>query len=221
MKYPNDYINKIICGDCLEVMKGIPDKSVDLVLTDPPYGIGEMVSGTQSKARLHKTRYDTFIDNPEYIKRICVPVIELCLQKAKAVILTPGSRCMHLYPPPTSFGCLYSNSSSGMQMWGAMDSQPIFYYGKPYDIGKRIHKCSYEVHEQPSDKRHPCSKPIKLWEKIVLDRTSEGMIILDPFIGSGTTAVACKNLGRKYIGIEISPEYCKIAEDRLRQEVLF
>ena len=220
MEYPKDFINKIICGDCLGIMKEIPDKSVDLVLTDPPYGIGKMVSGTMSKKRLHKTRYDCFEDSEEYVKSLCVPAIKECIRIADRVILTPGSRCMHFYPRPDSFGCLFSNSAKGMQLWGSMDSQPIFYYGRPFDIGKRIHRCSYQVYEQPSCKEHPCSKPIKLWEKIISLRSKEGDTILDPFLGSGTTAVAAQNLHRNFIGIEISPEYCKIAKQRLRQKPL-
>jgi site-specific DNA-methyltransferase (adenine-specific) len=215
LKYPNDFINKIICGDSLKILKNIPDKSVDLVLTDPPYGIGKMVSGTMSKKRLHKSQYDVFEDSEEYVKNICVPIIKECIRIAHRVILTPGSKCMMLYPKSNSFGCLFFPAATGMQLWGSMDSQPIFYYGKPYDIGKRIHRCSYEVYERPSCKEHPCSKPINLWKTIIEKRTKENDIVLDPFLGSGTTAVACKSLGRRYIGIEISPKYCEIAKARV------
>ena len=220
MKYPDDFINKIICGDCLEVMKEMPDKCVDMILTDPPYGIGKMVSGSMSKARLHKTRYDCFEDSEEYVKNVCVPAIKECIRVAHRVIFTPGSRCMMYYPKPDSFGCFFSNSAQGMQVWGSMDAQPIFYYGRPFDIGKRIHHCSYVMNEQPSCKEHPCSKPLRVWEKIIFDRSKENDIIFDPFLGSGTTAVAAKHLKRNFIGIEISSYYCKIAEERLRQDIL-
>jgi site-specific DNA-methyltransferase (adenine-specific) len=220
MKYPNDYINKIICGDCLEVMKGIPDKSVDLVLTDPPYGVG-VASGTIGKQRKNKHNYDVYEDTSANVRFKIIPRISECFRIAKAMIITPGTKCLTYYPPPDSFGCFYQPATVGMQRWGFTDSQPIFYYGQPYDIGKTIKKCSFVLTERPSDKRHPCSKPLKIWQQIISDRTKEGDTVLDPFMGSGTTAVACKNLGRKFIGIEISPEYCKIADDRLRQEVLF
>ena len=73
----------------------------------------------------------------------------------------------------------------------------------------------------PSADEHPTQKPLELMKWFITLHSEEGNIILDPFCGSGTTCVAAKQLGRKYIGIEISPEYCKIAEDRLRQEELF
>ena len=79
---------------------------------------------------------------------------------------------------------------------------------------------SYRSTEQTEKNGHPCPKPIGQW-KWLLKRTSlEGWTILDPFLGSGTTAVAAKQLGRNYIGIEISEKYCKIANDRLRQDIL-
>ena len=208
-------VNTIICGDCLEVMRDWPDNCVDLVLTDTPYGIGKMVSGTMSKQRLHKTRYDKFEDSEEYVRTRVVPAIERCVAIGKRMIITPGSKCLKYYPQWSSFGCFYMPSSKGMQMWGGMDSQPIIYYGKPFDIGKRIHRCSYVLAEQPSCKLHPCSKPINAWSVFVEKRTRPGDLILDPFCGSGTTCVAAKMLGRRYIGIDISSEYCSIARKRL------
>jgi len=179
-----------------------------------------MVSGTMSKERLHKTRYDEFEDSEEYVKDVVIPIVRECIRVSERTIITPGSRCMLYYPKPTSFGCLHSESAKGMQMWGSMDAQPIFYYGRPFDIGKRIHRCSFKMNEQPSCKEHPCSKPIKLWKKIIEIRSKEGDLILDPFMGSGTTAVACKQLYRNYIGFEISKKYCEIAKRRLEQSVL-
>ena len=213
-------INKIYQKDGLEELRKLPNDYFDLTITDPPYGIGKMVSGTMSKARLHKTRYDEFEDSEEYVKDVIIPIIKECIRVSKRVIITPGSKCMMLYPKPSSFGCLFSNSAKGMQLWGSMDSQPILYYGRPFDIGKRIHRCSFEVYEQPSCKEHPCSKPIKLWHKIIKLRTKENDLVLDPFMGSGTTAVACKQLRRNFIGFEISKKYCELAKKRLFQSNL-
>lgn len=205
-------------GDCRDVLPSL--SRVDLVLTDPPYGIGKMISGTITKERLHKTRYTAFDDSPDYVNDVCVPAFKMAISISDRAILTPGSRCMHLYPVPASFGCLHSESANGMQLWGSMDAQPIFYYGKPHDIGKRIHRCSYAINEPPSCDEHPCSKPIKLWKRILFDRSEKDQTVLDPFMGSGTTLRAAKDLGRKAIGIEIDERYCEIAAKRLAQEVL-
>jgi len=215
--YEQDGIT-IYHGDCRDVLPQL-DK-VDLVLTDPPYGIGEMVSGTMSKKRLHKTQYEGFIDSAEYIKEVVIPVIRLCLDMSKRMVITPGSKCLKLYPQWDSFGVFYQPASMGMQLWGSGDCQPIIYYGKPYDVGKRIRKCSYVLTEPPSCNKHPCSKPINIWKKIIAERANSSDLVLDPFLGSGTTAVACKILGRKCIGIEISEKYCEIAVNRLRQSVM-
>jgi DNA modification methylase len=68
---------------------------------------------------------------------------------------------------------------------------------------------------------HPTQKPLSITEKIISTHCREGGVVLDPFLGSGTTAVAAQRLKRNFIGIEISSEYCKIANDRLRQPILF
>jgi len=67
---------------------------------------------------------------------------------------------------------------------------------------------------------HPCPKPQRLWNILIDKFSEENEIILDPFLGSGTTSRGCKDLKRNFIGIEINPEYCKIAEERLAQGVL-
>ena len=204
-------------ADCRDILPLLP--KVDLVLTDPPYGIGER-TGTVSIQRSYKNDYTLFTDDTEYIKEVVIPIIEHVIKTHERVILTPGAINMMLYQNPDGFGVFYQPATTALSLWGRADAQPILYYGRPYDIGKTIKSCSYKLIEKPSNKEHPCAKPINIWTKILSDRSDVNHIILDPFLGSGTTAVAAKKLGRKCIGIEIEEKYCKIAVDRLRQSVM-
>jgi len=100
-----------------------------------------------------------------------------------------------------------------------MDAQPIFYYGKNpnHNMGR---PCSYRLTEAPEVNGHPCPKPLKAWKLLLSNISLEGQTVLDPFMGSGTTLRAAKDLGRKAIGIEIEEKYCEIAVKRLAQGVL-
>ncbi len=225
MTYPEDFINKIICGDCLEVMKEIPDKSVDLVLTDPPYGVKLKGKRTKNKVSLQNKGYNSnFEDTPKYIKKVVIPAIKECQRIAKRVVIMCGTRNMFLYPTPDDIGCVFNPNGAGMGRWGFICYQPILYYGKDPYLEKRLGSRPNGFKDtEPAEKidGFPCLKPLK-WIKWLINRASfEGDLILDPFLGSGTTAVAAKYLKRNFIGIEISPDYCKIANERLRQELLF
>lgn len=215
MKYPDDYVNKIICGDCLEIMKGIPDKSIDLVLTDPPYGI-EGRSGYISLCRKRKNQYSSnFVDNEEYILTTVIPIFKESQRVAKRIIITPGSKYFCHYPNPDSYGNLNQRATVSMQKWGRADSQPIFYYGKDPRAGKTIQFCSVDNNTSDNIENFPCPKPLKIWKWLLERGSLKGELVLDPFLGSGTTAVACKELGRRFIGIEINPDYCQIAQKRV------
>jgi len=207
MKYPEDYINQIICGDCLEVMKGIPDKSVDLVLTDPPYGINLKYNG-----------YDDTEDNWYSLIKMVLPQI---IRVSKMAILPSCQikRLKWIYDnfPPDWLICWYKGSTGHNSFIGFNDWEPHLVYGRNKN---NLYMHDYfQTKSSPKKETfgHPCPKPIE-WAIWIIERaTKNNDLILDPFLGSGTTAVACKELGRRYIGIEISPEYCDIANKRLRK----
>jgi len=209
MKYPDDYINKIINGDCLEVMKQMPDKCVDLVLTDPPYGLG--------------FQYEQFTDTQDNLKNLVDAFMPEVIRVAHTVVITPGLNNIHLYPKSKWILAWIYMGGANISPWGFNCWQPILVYGAdPYLRDRLGARSDVIVDNIPAkDWGHPCSKPqtfiVKLIKRV---STKESDIILDPFLGSGTTAVAAKQLGRKYIGIEISEKYCEIARGRLRQEIL-
>jgi len=222
LKYPEDFINKIICGDCLEVMKDIPDNTIDLVVTDPPYGINY-----QSAWRIDTERFDfiegdkninsTFLkDCFRILKEDCgcyiftrVDVYPEWLKevekyfKIKSVIV--WDRIIHgLGDLNGSYAPLYD------LIIYAVKGKPILKGNRPKNI--------LRVQRVDSDKLlHPTQKPERLIESLIKNSSNENDIVLDTFLGSGTTAVACKKLNRKFIGIEINSEYCKIAEERLKK----
>jgi len=207
-------INQVICGDCLEVMKDIPDKSIDLVLTDPPYGVGY--------------EYKSYDDTQENLKKLIDAFMPEVLRIGKVVLITCGNGNQHLYPKPDWTLAWVMTAGAGQNKWGFTCWQPILAYGKnPYRTNRMGARPDIIVSNERSEKNgHACPKPIGVWTEILKKGSvKETDIILDPFAGSGTTGVACQNLKRNYILIEKEEKYVKVAEERItnakRQEILF
>jgi len=211
-------------ADCRETLPSLP--KVDLVLTDPPYGVG--LEAKRAKLRgggvqVRKGSY-SFEDSPEYLKSVVIPVIELCRKLAKAVVVTPGTRNLWLYPPSEDMGCFFSAASTGMGKWGFTCMQPILYYGKdPYlaeGLGSRANSSGQTYPNDANTFDHPCAKPIRMMLWLVNRTSLPNQSIVDPFMGVGSTLVAAKQLNRKCIGIEIEEKYCEIAAKRCYQSVM-
>ena len=182
--------------------------TADVVLTDPPYGI-DGGNGSGSKAR-----------GKGNVEVVIVPIIRTLTQRIGCVVVTPGNKNLDLYPQANSFGCFYQPAAVGLQTFGNLDAQPILYYGKNLS-GKHMGvPCSYQLTEQPPKLGHPCSKPLKAWRRLLSNIAKSGMTIFDPFVGSGTTLRAAKDLGMKAIGVDISERYCDMAARYLSQEVM-
>jgi site-specific DNA-methyltransferase (adenine-specific) len=213
----------IFCGDCREILADI---KFDAVVTDPPYGV--LLAAKRAKQRgggvIARAGSYCFEDTPEYIRDVVVPAISLCRVYAKRTALTPGTRNLWLYPPADDIGCFFSAAGTGMGKWGFTCSQPILYYGSdPFleaSLGSRANSCGQTYPNDANEQAHPCAKPMPMMRWLVARATAPTDTVCDPFMGSGTTLVAAKNLGRKAIGIEIEERYCEISAKRLSQEVL-
>lgn len=207
----------LYCADCLDILPQMPDKCVDLVLTDFPYGV-EGGHGGQLKDYRKADYAGKWEDTPGYIKTVCSPVAVESLRIANTVAFTPGTRCLCSYPQPDEVGCFFSPASSRIGLFGFQSCHPIFYYGHYKNRGKGALCTGISISEAAEKNGHPCPKPIKAWMWL-LERCSEkNDIVCDPMLGSGTTAVAAQKLGRQWIGVEISEEYCEIAAKRIEAE---
>ena len=206
-------INQIIVGDCLSVMQEWPDNCVDLVLTDPPYGLG--------------FPYDSYVDSKENLVDLIEKTMPELLRISKLVAITCGITPMHFYPMPNwTLACVWDTTGS-YGMFGYTQWFPVLLYGKDLGgIGKINNILKSDVIKitggggvgfmrDSADKDHPCPKPITLIKKLIQRLSMKGNLIVDTMNGSGTTCVAAKMLGRRYIGIDISEEYCQIARQRL------
>lgn len=198
-------INQIICGDCLEVMKSFPDKSVDLVLTDPPYGI--RVQHKNCAASRNDLRSNELIqwDN--------LPPKEETFEQIYRI----GEDCI-------IWGANYFNcfsDSGGAIVWDKEQPLPdssqceIASYSRLKKVFKYTQIWTNFVNTKVSE--HPTEKPIGLMKWCIQQFSQPSDLILDPFCGSGTTCVAAELLGRRWIGIEISEKYCEIARKRVKQ----
>jgi DNA modification methylase len=207
---------KLFLGDCLDVLPTLD--VVDAVVTDPPYGIGER-TGTISETRQHKNDYVGMDDSMAYIETVVLPAFDMCVKLARTIIVTPGSKAAFYYPQPTSVGGFYQPAAVGMCSWGRQTFQPILFYGPDPHAGKTIQHTTYKLTEAATPNGHPCPKPLKAWTWVVTRASREGETILDPFMGSGTTGVACVRTGRKFIGIEKEERYFDIAAKRIEAEL--
>lgn len=234
---------KLLQGDCLEVMRSIPDNSVDLILTSPPYNMNLRIrNGKYCSRQIVKeisTKYASFDDNLpmddyfEFNKNVlneCLRVSDLVFFNVQ--ILT-GNK-------PALFRLMgeFHDRIKELIVWDKLNAQPA--------IGKNVMNSQFEIllvlqNSKPEsrafssaqfdrgtlsnlwgikrgkkvDKNHGAVFPLELAEKVIANFSKTGQVVLDPFMGVGTSGVAAKILGRKFIGIEIDPNYFAIAKNRI------
>lgn len=200
---------KLHLGDCLEFMREMEDKSVDVVFADPPYG--------------NETDYATYNDTRENLVKLVNGFMPEALRIARRVVVTSGVKNMYLYPEYTWVLSWVNMAGVGSSSWGFSCWQPILVYGKdPFlsqGLGRRA-DTFMQKNNQVADVNHPCPKPTNVMRWIIERTSIKGETVFDPFMGSGTTGVACVELGRNFIGCEISEDYFKIAEKRIKQATL-
>jgi hypothetical protein len=204
--------HRIVCGDCTDpavieaVMQG---EKADLCLTDPPYGVG--------------LDYDGHDDSETALRELAAKWLPLARNAARVVVFTPGVTQQWLYPEPQWVMCWFYGGGQHRGPWGFNCWQPIICYGKDQSqaagLGCRPDAVDLNTPANAGDIAHPCPKPMQLWEWLVT-RCSFGDsdIVLDPFLGSGTTMIACHRLGRVCRGIELSPAYVAVCLERYAME---
>lgn len=205
-------LNKIYVGDCLEIMKSWPDKCVDLVVTDPPYGMNY-----ESNYYKDGNPFGAIVGDSEYPVEALQEAFRLA---SRGVLAFCRWNNLKDIPEPKSFIVWAKNNWTAGDLnheygraWEGIAFYPRdghkFLNGRPSDV--------YDLRRvPPTNLVHPTQKPVAIIQRLIASNV--GSIVLDPFMGSGTTAIAAEALGRDWIGIEINPEYAKIAEDRIAKE---
>ena len=210
------YLNKIIQGNCTDLLRQLPEKSVDLCLTDLPYGIDY--------------DYDVYKDTKENLQKLIKETMPEILRVSKRVAIFSGINNIWQYPEADWVINYTWNTTGTYGALGYNQWQPILYYGKDIagfgSVNGELKSDSIKfnggakvgfLREEEID--HPCPKPINIMEKLVKRFSNEREIILDPFSGSGSTAVATIRHKRNFIGFELSEKYCAIANKRIQNEL--
>lgn len=249
LTYPDDFIDKIICGDALDVMAQMPDECVDLVFADPPFNVGK-----------------PYRDKRDNYREWCAEWISSCFRLLKptgSFYLMTLSKHLEWKMPLMAKGARFINlitwrnvsSSHGKRSFW-FEYQPIMLYGKSEDYifntyaqrqtgielwnQKRNRNAKGQLKDRWDDipfvyagslqhkeavlepgtnrKAHPCQMPVMVAERAIRFSTHEDCVVLDPFMGSGSTAIACIRSDRHYIGIELEQKYVDIANERIRIE---
>ncbi|MEN6511850.1 MAG: site-specific DNA-methyltransferase [Chloroherpetonaceae bacterium] len=213
LKYPEDFINKIICGDCFELIKLIQDNSIDVILTDPPYGLNK--NGIQNDNDLSifykmiSECYRVLKDNSFFITFFSTKFLpQLFINNPfnyfwQIILYCPESRVKSPIGCTKFMSCfIFKKGDPKITHWNT----DIF-----VDTPGRM------IEPNEGYINHPTPKPKYFIKEILKMFTMENNLVLDPFIGSGSTAIACIQLNRNFIGFEIEEKYCRISSERIKK----
>lgn len=205
-------------GDCLELMKTIPDNSVDMVLTDPPYGM-DFVSNYR-KEKYSSIENDSDLD---WLNEFSAHAFRVAKDNSAHYVfcsfhnIEEFKRSLSKHFKVKNILVWEKNNTSMGDLRGDFAPKVEFiiflHKGRRTINGKRDPNIFKFARTQ--NKNHPTEKPVKLNEYLLEKFSNEGEVVLDPFMGSGSTGVACANLNRKFIGIEKDEKYFQIAKDRI------
>lgn len=212
----------LLQGDCLELMKSIPDGSVDMVLTDPPYGMEYQSNRRTATEKFAKISNDDglswlneFADECYRVMRNDSAAYVFCSWHKVDVFKVSFERIFKL----KNIVVWVKNNHGSGDLKGAYAPKHEFvlYMHKGRSLFRSGRTPDVIMADKVSGARmvHPTEKPIALLEQFIGNNSDEQNTILDPFMGSGTTGVAAKNLNRNFIGIELDETYFNIAKDRI------
>lgn len=219
-------------GDCLELMKSIPDESVDAVITDPPYNISrENNFSSMDRSGIDFGEWDKGFDQVSYLKEVF-----RVLKKGGTAVIFNSQQNVGLLndyadehdllfkdviywvksnPMPRNRDRRYVTSVENAVTIVKKGKKWIFNRQRPtYENG--LFKCPIV---SPKERIHPTQKPVQLMEDLVRIHSNENDVILDPFLGSGSTGVACVNTNRNFIGYELEEDYFDIATKRIDEAI--
>lgn len=245
------YLNTITQGDCLALLKTMPDNSVDMTFADPPFNLKKGYNSYKDRLQIE-----------EYLNWC-----ELWITEMVRITKPTGAIFVHNIPKWLTFYTAYLNKNADFKHWISWDAptapmgkslQPnhygILFYAKDatqlkfhelrhphkrtrkanilakdyggkkfmlHPFGPLVSDVWTDIHRVKHNKyrdEHPCQLPIHLLERVILMSTNENDIVLDPFNGTGTTALAAKRLGRQFIGFELDKTYVDITLNKLAQE---
>lgn len=240
---------KLLQGDCLEMVKNIPDSSVDLVVTSPPYNVGieyDSYDDTQNYADYLKWLEEVFVVIYKKMKkggRICINVAMESNKGGKKYLANDVNEILEKVGFIRNSYIIWNKQNlSKRTAWGSWKSPSCPNIINPLET---IIVCSKETRKKEGKKediditrdefieyslgvwtfgsesakrvRHPAPFPVELPYRCLKMFSYKGDVVLDPFMGSGTTGVACKNIGREFIGIELDENYYKIACERIEK----
>lgn len=197
-------------GDCLELMKSMPSKSIDLVLTDAPYG-KKADKGTNGFGSAKNRRYEGKWDS----KRPSKEYFEEMFRIGKNVILFGGNYFCDMLPPSNHW--IFWDKKGDIAFQNPFADGELIYITFKKPIKRIVFKQQGFITDSKDKRYHPTQKPTELLQQIIEQYTAEGSTILDCFMGSGSTGVACVNINRHFIGIELDEGYFDIAKKRIKE----
>lgn len=227
-------LNYIDCCDCLDGLREVPDHSVDLIVTDPPYFLSMGHAGSKTNAQSVQLNSNRAFND----LAICTPFYRQLFEEFARVLKETGSfyfftdwRGYAYYFPminaalPVRNLIVWDKKSGPGSFYSFAHELIIFgtYRSKTKaGVGSNVWReaaFSSGARSTDGEKVHPTQKPVALLTRMIEDSTEPGAVVLDTFMGSGTTAVACLKSGRQFIGFELDEQYHAIAQQRIAETV--
>lgn len=223
-------VNKIYNMDCLDGMKSIEDESINLVITDPPYRVisgGKPHKKGQPSGMLSKNDGKIF-DYNDIDPQQWIPEVYRVLKKESHCYIMVNTINLENYLKicrETGFGLhsilVWKKNNVTPSRWYMKNCEFVLFLrkGKAKKINNVGSKMVHEFNNIIGKKKHPTEKPVELLQLYINNSSKCGDLVLDPFMGSGSTAIACVKTGRQFLGYEIDTTYSVIANERIQNIV--
>jgi site-specific DNA-methyltransferase (adenine-specific) len=212
-------------GDCREWVASLPVCfRADALVTDPPYGIG--------------FAYYSYDDSRANLEGLITSAVAPLLERTTRAVITPGQTQVWLYPAADWIASIHWDTTATFGSCGYSQWMPVLFYGQDVpgfgrnasgwlksDVIRFTGGAGVGFQRDAAERAHTCPKPLNVMEALISRFSDPGETVIDPFLGSGTTGVACAKLGRRFLGVELEERYfdiaCRRIEDAYRQPRLF